>query len=110
MAASSGATSSAARCSSTSASSQRPSANRARPAVAVRNGLCHRPSDVVDLADRLRDAPSLHKLLDARLEVAQEGEIHAQDTARIPLLGEGAHLTGDCDRLLAQALRFAIVT
>ena len=43
-AASSGATRSAARRSSTSASSQRPCANRARPAVAVRNGLCHRPS------------------------------------------------------------------
>ena len=50
------------------------------------------------------------QLLDARLEVAEEGEIHAQDTARIPLLGEGAHVTGDRDRLLTQVPRFAIVT
>jgi hypothetical protein len=44
-----------------------------------------------------------------RLEVAEEGEVHPQGPAGIPLLGQGADLAGNRDRLLAQVARLAVV-
>jgi hypothetical protein len=64
--------------------------------------------DLVDLADRHGDPARLAELLDAGLEVAEEGEVHPEGPAGVPLLGPGADLAGDRDRLLAQLARLAV--
>jgi hypothetical protein len=58
--------------------------------------------DLVDLADRPGDPAGLAELLHTRLQVAEEGQVHPEGPAGITLLGQGADLAGDRDRLLAQ--------
>ena len=83
------------------ASSSRPKTSSS-PARAVNAG------EVVDLADRLGDPARRPELLDASLEVAEEGQIHTQRPPGVAFLDGRVDLAGDRDGLLAQHARVAI--